>query len=246
MQEAATVNGWASWVAAALFAAAGRSAPAFANSFVDIQAGLLDVTQGNAVWGDYDSDGDLDVLLTGFRASGNVSTIYRNDGGGAFSDVLPSLTAVTNADAAWGDYDGDGDLDIALTGQDGLTRTSRIYRNDSGDFVDIVAGLAGVGSGSLDWGDYDSDGDLDLALVGLGAEPVSRLYRNDGGSFASLSIAVPGHFGGSLEWGDYDNDGDPDLTSGSELPGRSRETEPIAVLRTIAVLIAIRMRRMMP
>ena len=48
-------------------------------------------------WGDYDNDGDLDILLTGLDASNNfVAQIYRNDGGGTFNDISAGLTGVTS------------------------------------------------------------------------------------------------------------------------------------------------------
>jgi len=52
---------------------------------------------------------------------------------------------------AWGDYDNDGDLDLALVGYTGSTRISKIYRNDNGTFVDTLANLTGVESGFLAW-----------------------------------------------------------------------------------------------
>jgi hypothetical protein len=70
-------------------------------------------------WGDYDNDGDLDILLTGFDPDGNsVAKLYRNNGGG-FGDSGVALTGVGASSVAWGDYDNDGDLDILLTGYDG-------------------------------------------------------------------------------------------------------------------------------
>ena len=44
--------------------------------------------------------------------------------------------------AAWGDYDSDGDLDLALAGDTGSGYTGRIYREDAGAFTDIVAARA--------------------------------------------------------------------------------------------------------
>jgi hypothetical protein len=46
--------------------------------FVDIAAPLTGVHSGSAAWGDYDNDGDLDILLTGNSASGKITKIYKN------------------------------------------------------------------------------------------------------------------------------------------------------------------------
>jgi hypothetical protein len=91
---------------------------------------LTGVTGGAVHWGDYDNDGDLDILLTG--GSGgipySVSKIYRNDGNNLFSEQNNiSLAAVNDGSVQWGDYDNDGDLDILLTG----SGISKIYRNNS-------------------------------------------------------------------------------------------------------------------
>jgi hypothetical protein len=49
------------------------------NVFTDMQADLPGLTLGSAAWGDYDNDGDLDLLLAGFnRDLGNFTRIYRN------------------------------------------------------------------------------------------------------------------------------------------------------------------------
>ncbi len=46
--------------------------------------------------------------------------MYRNDGGGVFTDIGAALTGVYWSSVAWGDYDNDGDLDILLAGDSGL------------------------------------------------------------------------------------------------------------------------------
>ena len=187
--------------------------------FTDIGAGLTGVSYGSAAWGDYDNDGDLDILLTGYSSSGRVSQVYRNDDGN-FADIGAGLTGVSNGSVAWGDYDNDGDLDILLTGGDSnQDPVSRIYRNDGGapsggwTFTDIGAGLIGVNAGSAAWGDYDNDGDLDILLTGSTgwSSRVSRIYRNDVGSFTGVDAGLVGVEYSSAAWGDYDNDGDLDI-----------------------------------
>lgn len=54
--------------------------------------------------------------MAGQNASGAMSRVYRNDGGGVFTDIVAGLIGVRSGSAAWGDYDNDGSLDILLTG----------------------------------------------------------------------------------------------------------------------------------
>ncbi len=193
--------------------------------FTDINAGLTGLYYCSSAWGDYDNDGDQDILLTGLNvttgSTGSVnsyfSKIYRNDSG-VFTDINAGLTGVSNSSVAWGDYDNDADLDIVLTGSYVLTGSttptyiSKIYRNDSGIFTDVTAGLTGVNYGSVAWGDYDNDGDLDILLSGnSGAGYISRVYRNDSGIFIAINEGLTGLYLSSSAWGDYDNDGDLDI-----------------------------------
>ncbi len=84
--------------------------------FTDIDAGLPGMFRCSVAWGDYDNDGDLDFLLTGFTVTERINRIYRNNGDGSFTDIEAGLPGVGCSSAAWGDYDNDGDLDILLAG----------------------------------------------------------------------------------------------------------------------------------
>ncbi|WP_338022527.1 FG-GAP-like repeat-containing protein [Argonema antarcticum] len=189
-------------------------------SFTNIGASIAGVRRGSVAWGDYDNDGDLDILLTGeSQLNGEISRIYRNDGG-SFTDVnaplIGSLTGVRFGSAVWGDYDNDGDLDILLTGTDRDEETvSKVYRNDGGSFTDINAALKNVGNSSAAWGDYDNDGDLDILLTGVSfdnsVQRFSQVYRNDAGNFIDIGAGLISVERGSAAWGDYDNDGNLDI-----------------------------------
>ena len=180
-------------------------------NFVDTNAPLVGVYESSAAWGDYDNDGDLDILLTGRTNSDYFSIIYRNDGGKfVHSPIL--LAGVARSSVAWGDYDNDGDLDILLTGEGTKGFTSKVYRNDEGNFVDIAAPLTGVYHSSVAWGDYDNDADLDILLTGgSAANAVAKVYRNANGSFSEISTPMPGVGPSAVAWGDYDNDGNLDI-----------------------------------
>src|SRR5262245_8494035 len=142
------------------------SLPAAAVTFVDSGASLLgaggSIVHPVVAWGDYDGDNDLDLVVAGSTdgtTTGSRTRLYRNNAG-AFSVQPTALPNLVNAALAWGDYDRDGDLDLALEGLDSTaTRMTRIYRNDGGGtFVDIAAGLTAVANGGLAWGDFDNDG----------------------------------------------------------------------------------------
>jgi predicted nucleotidyltransferase len=96
---------------------------------------LTGVFYGDVAWGDYDNDGDLDILLTGDTGSLNtdqVTKIYRNNGDNTFTDETGiTLASVTCGSVAWGDYDNDSDLDILLTGITSSGVVAKIYRNNN-------------------------------------------------------------------------------------------------------------------
>ena len=193
---------------------------------------LEDVWQSAVAWGDYDNDGDLDVLATGVTATEAYSThLYENipDSNVPTVDRFArrfSWPGVREGDLAWADYDGDGDLDFVMsgTGEDGRPVTA-LYENrvrPGGGFVRRDdASLVALHFSSVDWGDYDNDGDPDLLVTGM-AEPqafVTRLYRNEGnGTFTDVDAGLKGLLFASVAWGDYDADGDLDiLLSGARL-----------------------------
>ncbi|MDY8134325.1 FG-GAP-like repeat-containing protein [Aquimarina sp. 2201CG5-10] len=186
-----------------------------AQTFTELAtANLTDVAQSAVAWGDYDDDGDLDLLLTGWTGSTRVSKIYTNTAGTFTELATANLTDVNNSAVAWGDYDNDGDLDIVLTGSIGSTTVSKIYTNTAGTFTELVtANLTGITNGAVAWGDYDNDGDLDILLTGFtGSATVSKIYTNTAGIFTELATAnLTGVTDGAVAWGDYDNDGDLDI-----------------------------------
>ncbi|MBN2054237.1 VCBS repeat-containing protein, partial [bacterium] len=103
------------------------------------------------------------VALSVFMLIGPTSsTLAGGERAGEFTIVSAGLVDAENSSVAWGDYDGDSDLDLVVAGYTGSTRVTTVYANDGGVFTDIVAGLPGTYYGDTDWGDFDNDGDLDL------------------------------------------------------------------------------------
>ncbi len=176
---------------------------------------------------DLDNDGFDDIVCLG--AQNDRVGFFRNDGTGHFTDVSLS-TGVgilqTASGIAAGDYDGDGDLDLAITR---WLRSTVLLRND-GNFVftnvSSAAGITGSGAGAgCSWADFDGDGWIDLSVANrsgtLGNMTRNRLFRNNGnGTFTDVAIALGVDNGGwpafTATWCDLDLDGDQDLYVGND------------------------------
>ncbi len=182
---------------------------------------------GSAAWGDYDNDGDDDLLLTGTDASNLYRTLLYRNNEGSLEEVPTSLPGVSYGDAQWGDIDNDGDKDLLLVGSTTSGDfVSDIYQNDNGTFNAMNIGLLNPVFASVDLGDFDSDGDLDIAIGGgLVSENlfdgIVRIARNDGGTFVDVA-EFEGGFYGEVRWGDHDTDGDLDLMTIGTLGGVGR------------------------
>ncbi|HMB93086.1 MAG TPA: FG-GAP-like repeat-containing protein [Rhodothermales bacterium] len=176
---------------------------------------LVGLWQSTLAWGDYDNDNDLDLFIAGLQADGSpLAQIYENEGGTTLS-MHTVLTGFYLGDAAWGDYDNDGDLDLLTAGIEADEEyRAVIYENQVGTFTRHDVGLVGVRDASAKWGDYDNDGDLDILLAGMDVQFNARVkvYRNEGSyTFVETANNVEALLFPSVDWEDYDADGYLDI-----------------------------------
>jgi FG-GAP-like repeat/ASPIC and UnbV len=138
-----------------------------------------------------------------------------------FISVQQDLLGVPNSFSnAWGDYDNDGDVDLAVSLGSGEVR---LYRNDKGTLVGVGAEVGMPQAGShelrgLSWGDFDADGFLDLLGGSTPRDKLTVVLRNQGGRrfrdvAAEIGLTIPDRSARQTNWIDYDSDGDLDVYS---------------------------------
>jgi hypothetical protein len=184
----------------------------------------VEVRGSTVGWGDYDADGNTDLMVINWVAGGGRAgpdSLLHNLGNGRFEVVTNSALALTGTSeetVAWVDYDGDGDLDFSSVESDS-TRMRRLFRNlGHGEFEPVTDSLFWGGSDPCwmgnAWADYDNDGDFDVMVGGVNSD---LLFQNDDRGNLQVvdpaAIGLVGDFARYLAWGDYDNDGYLDLFS---------------------------------
>jgi PGF-pre-PGF domain-containing protein len=142
-----------------------------------------------------------------------------------------NLMGVRFSTVAWGDVDGDGDLDLSLTGclNDGGQdcengAISKIYTNNGTSLVEnfsLSQNLTGIGHGSTAWGDIDNDGDLDLITIGCAnstslcnGNRKAKVYINDDGLMTENALwqfNLTAIWDGNIALSEINNDGRIDL-----------------------------------
>uniref|UniRef100_UPI0039C683D1 Calx-beta domain-containing protein n=1 Tax=Nodularia chucula TaxID=3093667 RepID=UPI0039C683D1 len=101
-------------------------------------------SSGFPILGDYDQDGDLDILYSGSAITQDLQItnffgIYRNNGNG-FSEAIIDNTSIgwNPSSVQWSDYDNDGDLDLVAYGVDAENNgIIRLYTNNNGTYSTI-------------------------------------------------------------------------------------------------------------
>ncbi len=179
--------------------------------FTDVAeaAGVVSLTDDvSAAWGDYDRDGYLDLYVVSNSPClpplfYEQDHLFHNEGDGTFTDQTSLLPAASTFgagyQAAWFDYDGDGDQDLYIANDRwGPTPgANHLWRNDGRGldgtwrFADVSAdSQAGyvINSMGIAVGDFNRDLRLDFAISNIDG---NFLARNDGdGSFTNVASAV--------------------------------------------------------
>ncbi len=202
-------------------------------SYVEIQGTpFLPVQESTVTKLDADGDGDTDLIITGTDdLNQGRCDLFINNGNLEFSlgENTP-FSPIKFGTATAGDVDGNGTMDVFISGFFGLEQISELYLNDGGgnftlseqnNFDPIINTHAVF---------FDAEGDDDLDLVYSGNTPsntkATLLYLNDGNGVFTLdpSAGLEGLSTGDLKVSDLNNDGQPDIV----MVGRNNSNDRVA------------------
>lgn len=175
---------------------------------------FIGLSGGSIAWGDFDKDGDLDILETGKDAQGRLATyIYKNDNG-VFHRILTQIPGVVNGAARWGDFNSDGYPDVVIMGNDGNHAISALYKNNKGKSFSFVRNFAPLQFGDVACADFDGDGDVDIFMTGANPSgvPECHMYSNETSFvFREVPVSIRPLKNGNVAVADMDRDGDNDI-----------------------------------
>lgn len=175
--------------------------------------------QGRMAVGDLDGDGDLDIAIAG-NGTGDVDLLI-NNGNGTFQTPRTAAdlgTFFATSSVTIGDFDGDGDLDLAAVVGFSTPEVFVTLNNGNATFSAPQQFAAGTnGASDIVAGDFDGDGDVDLAVAKVFFQAQVALLRNNGnGVFATAVQTAVNDEPSSIVAADFDNDGDLDLATGGD------------------------------
>ena len=162
-------------------------------TFVEVAAemGVADLNDTRAAsWGDFDSDGRIDLFVGFTRKSTIPSKLYHNEGPSKpFADVAKAIgvdVVGETRQSSFIDYDNDGDLDFFVGLRDA---PNLLFRNDGKTFVSVGKEM-GIDDprrtvGAV-WFDMDQDGDLDVFIANQNGD-LNGFFRNDRTRFVDVA-----------------------------------------------------------
>ncbi len=187
--------------------------------FVPASGSPLTVGSGSlysVATGDFNSDGITDLAIADYGANSVIVLLGNGSGGFTAASGSPFAVGSFPTYVAVGDFNGDGNADLAVTNRESNNVTI-LLGNGSGGFTPATGSPFAVGNQpfSAAIADFNKDGNPDLAVANLADNTVTVLLGNGSGGFTAASGSPFGTGAGSQPFsvaaGDFNGDGNPDL-----------------------------------
>ena len=172
------------------------------------------------VLADFNNDGNLDALVAASSAGGQPGFLYLaiGQGNGTLAALAQVGTAVFDTAAVTGDFNDDGNLDVAVS--DFAANQVHLFLGNGDGTLDSPLDLStSAGPYGMTVGDFNRDGIDDLAIGNRSANTVEIRFGGPALLIAPPTSLAVGDDPASLLAGDFDNDGDLDLLVGNQSSG---------------------------
>jgi gliding motility-associated-like protein len=182
----------------------------------DSTAQLIPLYGGQSAFADFNSDGLMDLLMTGMDKDSIAQTyLYIQIDSSRFIQTTTLIAGLHHSTVALADFNNDIFIDVILTGTDtqGIPRTLLYANKGNASFELKSVTLPALLHGNLLFTDLNSDGRKDIFMNGLDKNgvPVTKILHNKDAEFSEVMTSIPGRSHGSVVQLDDNQDGRTDL-----------------------------------
>lgn len=174
---------------------------------------------------DYSVNGSVPFIKSDFNKDGKIdlATLHANgfsillgDGVGGFALRKTTGLSPYTSDLTSGDFNNDGNIDIALTSSNTGTVQVLLGAGD-GNFSSPIVTQLQLNIYRINSGDFNQDGNLDLAVISIESGTAYILFGNGAGSFIStVNYTIATTTGVKPVIADLNNDGNDDIVIGHD------------------------------
>lgn len=192
------------------------------NTFIELSNTIMGIRNGAISCKDFDKDGWNDIFISGYTSSGNIASLYKNNGDQTFTNTGFSFEGLRNCDAVIADFDQNNYPDIIYSGLNASLIVETYYYQNQGkmQFVEKANNLPELQMGGVETCDVNNDGFMDVAIFGKDKSNthITKIYQNNNGLSFTYLDELQGICKGAIKASDFNNDGYVDfiLTGSNE------------------------------